>query len=184
MVPESLWDVSPIIERDDRRATPSDRREGRTRLGNQTRDPSLSRDALRDVHARRAFWLRELSYKRRRPRRQLAGVAIAATAIDLLAPLFVIGAVVLAATGRIIRSDRTRLLRSLRHGTCPNCGYLLAHEIPGGPEACSECGSPWPLIPSPRPGEGPGADMRPLLTGALEPNQNPDSRQIVYLGGG
>lgn len=53
---------------------------------------------------------------------------------------------------------RRRLLRTLEAGTCPACGYELAHvppafpsdKLPGaGPVRCTECASPWPLVPPP-----------------------------------
>lgn len=55
---------------------------------------------------------------------------------------------------------RRRLLASLDHRQCPNCGYDLASNPPAiapeltggysaGPARCPECGSPWPLLPPP-----------------------------------
>lgn len=56
-----------------------------------------------------------------------------------------------------------RLVRALRCRECPDCGYNL-RSIPTfvggdptviGPPVCPECGSPWPLVPSPNAGEPP-----------------------------
>ncbi len=51
-----------------------------------------------------------------------------------------------------------RLLRTLEHSHCPDCGYdlfavppaLPTDKVPGaGPSRCPECGSMWPLVPPP-----------------------------------
>lgn len=54
-----------------------------------------------------------------------------------------------------------RLVRALRQLQCPDCGYDLRSSptVEGrpptviGPSMCSECGSPWPLVPPPNAGE-------------------------------
>ncbi len=51
-----------------------------------------------------------------------------------------------------------RLLRTLEHSRCPDCGYdlfdvppaLPKYKVPGaGSSRCPECGSMWPLVPPP-----------------------------------
>lgn len=59
-------------------------------------------------------------------------------------------------SGSAIRKHlKGRLVASAAQKACGDCGYLLEAGGEGiGPARCSECGSPWPLVPPPIPGRG------------------------------
>ena len=61
------------------------------------------------------------------------------------------------ATTAVCKAASARLKKSLKEQTCPECAYpqpdgMIAHDeqkraVHLGPAFCSECGTPWPLVP-------------------------------------
>jgi len=61
------------------------------------------------------------------------------------------------ATTAVCKAASARLRKSLKEQTCPECAYpqpdgMIAHDtqeraVHLGPAFCSECGTPWPLVP-------------------------------------
>lgn len=78
-------------------------------------------------------------------------------------------AVLMAIVYFVTRADRQLLRIAGPKSLCPDCGYPLADVVPKfadagrslGPERCTECGGPWPLIPPD--GLGPKTTTRPEL---------------------
>lgn len=159
MMPESLWDVSRVVEVGAVRSmSPRERLDARARTGLRARtaESADASEALKEIEARGVFWSKQLATQRRLIR--TPGFIILVSVV-VLAILLVPGCgcvaisvpLVVLAFGAAIHSkfahDRDRLLAAIHEGVCPDCGYAVARDIPGGPEACSECGSPWPLVP-------------------------------------
>ncbi len=61
------------------------------------------------------------------------------------------------ATNAVYKAASARLSKSLKEQTCPECAYpqpdgMIVHDeqeraVHLGPAFCSECGTPWPLVP-------------------------------------
>ncbi len=101
------------------------------------------------------------------------GVAIAVVSVAPRGwgwPLFVtlLGGAVLWVVMRFWREQTRggmslRVWRALSEPACPRCGYDLSgldplgtfasHGVATGPDACPECGTPWPLVPPAMPEE-------------------------------
>lgn len=113
--------------------------------------------ACDEAERRRVYWLDRLDAHQKRQAAGrvgywIAGVLIAASImVGQMAWLFVVlaAAYVIWDPVKSRRLDRVRA--QLTGGQCPRCKYdLRGHESPEsplGPSRCSECGTPWPLIP-------------------------------------
>lgn len=102
------------------------------------------------------------------------GLPARPSAGTMIAPLYQQGALFASLILMIVchhviwRRIKTRLVGAAEGKTCPDCGYEVERgavvktepgiEIAIGPERCSECGSPWPLLPP----EVPDPDDRPF----------------------
>lgn len=158
-MPESLWDISRVVEVGAVLSmSPRERLDARARLGLAARaaDSAAASAALGEIAARRVFWSKQLVTQWRLVRTPGFIILVIATVLALwIVP--VLGCVTLVlllvvitfgfAVSSKFAHDRDRLLAAIHEGVCPDCGYAVARDIPGGPDACSECGSPWPLVP-------------------------------------
>lgn len=157
---ESLWDVSRAVEHAGLiRVYPRERLDRPAAFGSRLhRGDELS---LRELQERRTWWIARLMLTKRVARSTkvrlwsvviLLMVLMGSGAVFLLmAVLAVLGVIAWVRSGAA--RERETLLRALSEGACPGCAYVAARDIPGGPNACSECGSPWPLLPPEMPSE-------------------------------
>lgn len=83
---------------------------------------------------------------------QSGGIGLFGCGLPVLVPILGVVAIVR------YRAAIRRLVRTLEHSRCPDCGYdlfdippaLPKDKVPGaGPARCPECGSMWPLVPPP-----------------------------------
>lgn len=155
---ESLWDTSMQVDRGAARTVPLHvRRAERAALGSRVHACAAD-DAgaatLRELEARRAWWSEALTRRARLPGRvrwaRVWGAAIIIVLLFTGGMLMIFGlplaALVLWLELHAAR-ERSRLKEALIGSRCPDCRYQVAHTPAAGPDACSECGSPWPLVP-------------------------------------
>lgn len=97
---------------------------------------------------------------------------------------FGVAAVLVAIAYLTTRSERGVLREAIPKSLCPDCGYPLSEVLPRfsgpgaglGPERCTECGAPWPLIPPE--GLGPVDSSRPDLAQLADSRASASEPQV------